>query len=370
MNKPRARQSTGAIPAILALAALLALLLAGCNSPQPLPVAPTPIPTLPPATPPPASEPTVRPEMVGISFPSEPPSASDGAAVYSSACASCHGADGKGIVEGARDFNDTDYLRAAAPSDFYASITNGKGKMPAFKDPLSDGDRWNVTYYLWHWSVPEATLAQGDQVYQANCVSCHGPDGSGAIPQAPKLTNVEFISSYPAAQFFKSVSGGKGIMPAWQDRLSDEERWAVVERARAFAYEPIAGGAQPSRPVVQPTQALAPTAGPTEAPVPTAAPTAAPVPTAAPTAAPAPAAGPAGDVAAGKQVWAITPCIGCHGANAEGGIGPKLAGTALSLEESVKIVRNGVAGTAMMAFGDAQISDKELSDIYAWLKSQ
>jgi mono/diheme cytochrome c family protein len=305
-------------------------------------------------------EPTARPELAGISFPSAPPSAQDGAAVYSSNCATCHGADGKGAVEGARNFNDADYMRAAAPSDFYASITNGKGKMPAFKDQLSDGDRWNATYYLWHWSVPEATIAQGDAVFQANCVTCHGSDGSGAIPQAPKLTDVEFISSYPAAQFFKSVSGGKGIMPAWQDRLSDEERWAVVERARAFAYEPVASGGQPARPVEQPTQA----------PVPAAAPTQAPAPTAAPTEAPAPAAGPSGNAAAGKQTWAITPCIGCHGANAEGGVGPKLAGTALTLEEVVKVVRNGRAGTAMMAFGDAQVSDKELSDIYAWLKSQ
>jgi mono/diheme cytochrome c family protein len=75
-------------------------------------------------------------------------------------------------------------------------------------------------------------------------------------------------------------------------------------------------------------------------------------------------------VAAGKQTWAAKPCIGCHGANAEGGVGPKLAGTALTLEEVQKVVRNGRAGTAMMAFGESQISDKELTDIYAWLKSQ
>jgi mono/diheme cytochrome c family protein len=338
------------------LFALMALLLVGCNSPQPLPVAPTPIPTLPPATLPPALAPTARPELAGISFPSAPPSAPDGAAVYAANCASCHGADGKGVVEGSRNFNDADYMRSAAPADFYASITNGKGKMPAFKDQLSEGDRWNATYYLWHWSVPEAMLAEGDKLFQANCVTCHGPDGSGAIPQAPKFTNVEFISTYPAAQFFKSVSGGKGIMPAWQSRLSDDERWAAVERVRAFAYQPAAGGGAQPAPVEQPTQAPTPSEAPTATTV------------APPTE--APAAAPSGDAAAGKQTWATKPCVGCHGANAEGGVGPKLAGTALTLDQVQTTVRNGKAGTAMMAFGASQISDKELADIYAWFKSQ
>jgi mono/diheme cytochrome c family protein len=361
MKKTIALRGAGAVPAVLALAVLLTLLMVACGNPQPLPVAPTPIPTLPPATSPPAVEPTVRPELASISFPSAPPSAQDGAAVYSSGCATCHGADGKGVVEGARDFNDADYMRSAAPADFYASITNGKGKMPAFKDQLSDGDRWNAAYYLWHWSVPEATIANGDAVYQANCVTCHGADGSGAIPQAPKFTSVEFISSYPAAQFFKSVTGGKGIMPAWQSLLSDDERWAAVERVRTFAYQPAGAGApQPSQPAE--TRAVGGAEQPTQAPAPTQVP--------APTQAPAPAAAPGGDAAAGKQAWATKPCIGCHGANAEGGVGPKLAGTKLTLEEVQKVVRNGRAGTAMMAFGESQISDSELANIYAWLKSQ
>jgi mono/diheme cytochrome c family protein len=378
MNKTRDAQGVGMAAVGTAVAVLLALLLAACSNPQPLPVAPTPIPTLPPATLPAAVEPTAVPGMASVSFPSEPPSAPDGAAVYAANCATCHGTDGKGAVEGARDFNDLDYMRAAAPADFYASITNGKGKMPAFKDQLSDGDRWNATYYLWHWSVSEAMLVEGDKVFQANCVSCHGADGNGAIPQAPKFTDEEFISSYPAARFFKSVSGGKGIMPAWQGRLSDEERWAAVERVRTFAYQPAAGVTAPSQPAEPPTPAPEPTLAPAEASTattaaePTRAPaaTTAPQPTAAPAPTQAPAAAATGDAAAGKQTWAAKPCIGCHGANAEGGLGPKLAGTALTLEEVQKTVRNGRTGTAMAAFSESQITDKELIDIYAWLKSQ
>jgi mono/diheme cytochrome c family protein len=365
----------GAVAVVLVIFALLALVLAGCNSPQPLPVAPTPIPTLPPATLPPAVQPTSPPELSGISFPSAPPSAPDGAAIFSANCATCHGADGTGVVEGSRNFNDAAYMRTAAPADFYASVTNGKGKMPSFKDQLSDGDRWNVVYYLWHWSVPEAALAEGDKVYQANCVSCHGADGTGAIPQAPNFTNVQFISSYPASVFFEAVTGGKGIMPAWQSRLTDAERWAAVERVRTFAYQPATGGAQPSIPAEQPTQAPPPTQppAPTAEPPPTQAPapTTAPPPTEAPAATQAPAAAaPVGNAATGQQLWASKPCMGCHGPNAEGLIGPKLAGITLSFNEVLQVVRNGKGGGKMPAFNSTVITDQELADIYAWLETQ
>jgi cytochrome c oxidase cbb3-type subunit 3 len=223
---------------LVAIIGLFGLALTACQSPAPLPVAPTPIQTLIPATLPPPGEPTPIPGMEAVAFPISAPSQAAGQAVYEANCASCHGADGVGVVENARDFNDVDYMRAAAPVAFYQSITNGKETMPAFGDSLSDGDRWNVTYYLWHWSVPQAMLDQGQPVYEANCVACHGPDGQGAIPQAAKFSP-EFISKSPPSQYYESVSGGKGIMPAWQDRLSEEERWAAIEYSRAFAYEPL-----------------------------------------------------------------------------------------------------------------------------------
>lgn len=215
---------------------LLAVGLAACNTPQPLPVAPTVIAQLPPATlPPPAS--AAQPAAQGVTLPVSAPDAVAGAAIYQAQCAACHGADGQGQVENARDFTDVDYLRAAAPVDFYQTVTNGKGNMPGLKTELSDEERWNVTYFLWSFAVDAATLAQGKGVYEAQgCLACHGPDGQGAIPQARKFTP-DYIASYPTTQFYQSVSAGKGIMPPHQDRVSAEDRWAAVEYVRAFAYQ-------------------------------------------------------------------------------------------------------------------------------------
>ncbi len=73
------------------------------------------------------------------------------------------------------------------------------------------------------------------------------------------------------------------------------------------------------------------------------------------------------DPAVGQELWTTKPCVGCHGAQAEGNLGPKLAGTGLSFDQVLLQVRAGAA--PMPAFTEDQISDLELGHIYAWLQS-
>ncbi len=92
-------------------------------------------------------------------------------------------------------------------------------------------------------------------------------------------------------------------------------------------------------------------------------PTATPLPTVTPTS----ALPTSPDPAIGQQLWGEKPCTNCHGASAEGNIGPKLAGTGLSFDQVLLRVRTGAA--PMPAFTEAQVSDLELQHIYAWLRS-
>jgi mono/diheme cytochrome c family protein len=223
---------------LLMVIVLVALAVAGCGNPQPLPVAPTPIPTLHPATLPPPTTPTPLAAAANVKFPTTPPDASAGAPTYAAKCVTCHGADGQGKVDKARNFTDVDYMRGAVPAAFFQTITTGRDTMPGFSKDLTDNDRWDTAYYLWHFSVTPGQLAKGKTVFDTNCVSCHGPDGKGVLPQAPNFTNPEFIASRPATELYQAVSGGKGIMPAWQDRLSSDDRWAAVEYVRSFGYKP------------------------------------------------------------------------------------------------------------------------------------
>ncbi|MDT5263179.1 MAG: cytochrome c6 [Acidobacteriota bacterium] len=68
-----------------------------------------------------------------------------GHGVYTENCGRCHGADGQGhtrtgeMVE-APDLSDASWQRSRSASRMLASVTNGRGQMPAFKKKLSRQD--------------------------------------------------------------------------------------------------------------------------------------------------------------------------------------------------------------------------------------
>ena len=74
-------------------------------------------------------------------------------------------------------------------------------------------------------------------------------------------------------------------------------------------------------------------------------------------------------LAKGEQVYA-TACAGCHQLNGEGlaGVFPGLKGSAVATGDMAKhmsVVMDGVAGTAMMAFG-AQLNDVDLAAVITY----
>src|SRR5829696_7050964 len=65
-----------------------------------------------------------------------------GRAVYSANCGRCHGADGQGHTRMAEiveppDLSDPAWQRGRSTSRMIASVTNGRGQMPAYKKKLS-----------------------------------------------------------------------------------------------------------------------------------------------------------------------------------------------------------------------------------------
>lgn len=92
------------------------------------------------------------------------------------------------------------------------------------------------------------------------------------------------------------------------------------------------------------------------------------------TAAAAKATSPAGDSAAGQTKFAGT-CAGCHGANAEGGVGPALNVTKdWTDQQFLTALREGRSpeknlSAVMPKFNSAQVTDAEAANIHAYLKS-
>ena len=74
-----------------------------------------------------------------------------------------------------------------------------------------------------------------------------------------------------------------------------------------------------------------------------------------------------GDSTRGEELYNAS-CIVCHGSRAEGGIGPKLAGNAVLLNDQAfwKVVHEG---RHVMPPQKGLVTDQQLNDIRAWLKT-
>ena len=72
----------------------------------------------------------------------------------------------------------------------------------------------------------------------------------------------------------------------------------------------------------------------------------------------------------GKSVYERS-CLACHGAKGEGGVGTAIAGSAIATGElggHLEIGINGVAGTAMQAFG-GQMNDVDMAAVITYQRN-
>ena len=228
----------GVIRWIWVSVALLAmgLLIVACGAtPEPAAVEPTEPPPTPavvepteaPATPA-AVEPTQPPAEEAL-FPPERPSAVRGKAIFEANCVTCHGAAGDGSgLPGAANFTDVEFMRKKKPAEFFEAIRDGiEGTaMPAWGETLSQMDIWDVLYYEWTFATSSEEIVQGQELFAANCVTCHGEAGDGSgLPGAANFTDQAFMSNKASLEFFEAIRDGvEGTaMPSWRDQFSEDE---------------------------------------------------------------------------------------------------------------------------------------------------
>lgn len=223
------------------------------------------------------------------------------------------------------------------------------------------------------------TVQRGSDIYVAHCILCHGKTG-GTIPGK----NLNRTQIAPVL-LIKVVGRGRPstIMPAFAESeggpLKDFEisdlavflgNWDQLLIDSNPHLKPVptpvptsAPTPKPSPVPATPSPAATPKPGPTPGPKGTgvASPTPAQSPTPAGTPAPSPVAA---DPQKGQAVYTSSlSCLACHGANAQGVIGPSLIGK--SPESFSTSVRAGKGG--MPAFSTSQLSDADLSNIIAYL---
>ena len=91
-------------------------------------------------------------------------------------------------------------------------------------------------------STPES-IAAGLESYGRYCASCHGRSGEGGmgndlIPDAPDLTDEMWDHGSTDGEVFDAIKNGVppdfNMIP-WNDRLTDDDVWNVVNYLRSIA---------------------------------------------------------------------------------------------------------------------------------------
>jgi mono/diheme cytochrome c family protein len=102
-------------------------------------------------------------------------------------------------------------------------------------------------------------LARGEQLYTQHCFACHGPQGlgdgpvvgPGRFPFAPPSTAAA-VAQLSDGYLYGIIRVGRGLMPAYGERMNHLDRWALVHYMRHLGVDPGA--------VVPPDAPIAPAA--------------------------------------------------------------------------------------------------------------
>ena len=290
--------------------------------------------------------------------------------LYAQNCSVCHGLAGEGI--GATPPLDSPDLRAADSQSLAKIIARGLygTSMPAWSKedggPLSDYQINTLVTLIQHgdWQatqdrvvnlglaplVPfttepdaalldevrnlpgEKVLAQGIELYAAQCVACHGADGLGTA-LAPAL-NDPAVREKDAAEIERTILNGVPgtLMASWQNTLASEELTALVTLISAWDTVPSGSIPAPDQPVPVTAESLA----------------------------------------LGESLYAQS-CSRCHGAEGQGtqrapslNVKGYLADTNDAALQ--QIITLGVPGTAMPAWGD-RLTDADIQAIVGFIRS-
>jgi mono/diheme cytochrome c family protein len=86
----------------------------------------------------------------------------------------------------------------------------------------------------------ENSLKEGKDIFAQQCKSCHGPKGKGDGPKAEKLdiscgdfTSADVAKQSDGELYWKTTEGRKP-MPSFKEKLSDNERWSVINYVRSL----------------------------------------------------------------------------------------------------------------------------------------
>ena len=115
-------------------------------------------------------------------------------------------------------------------------------------------DAYPTTYLRPSVAYQVGAITAGAALYQANCAGCHGPRGAGdgpdgrGLPRSPADLRAPHTAQHTAGDLFWWISHGipGSGMPGFGSRLSEEERWELINYLRALSAGYAARGMGPT----------------------------------------------------------------------------------------------------------------------------
>jgi len=124
--------------------------------------------------------------------------------------------------------------------DYYQGFTHGD----SYLDTGKFGDNWGTGIPV---AVTTALLERGQQRYAINCTVCHSDTGAGnGIVTQYGLVGVptfhqDRLRVIADGEIYNTIVHGKNTMMSYGDKITREDRWAIVAYVRALQRAQNAG---------------------------------------------------------------------------------------------------------------------------------
>jgi ubiquinol-cytochrome c reductase cytochrome c subunit len=181
-----------------------------------------------------------------------------GRELYETGCASCHGAEGQGVVGAGSGVSGPSLADAGEAAAYYYLSTgrmplNSSDDQPTRKKPVYDRRQIDalVAYAgtlgkgpaVPNVDIAAGNLARGGEIYRANCQACHSASGSGGALSyghaAPRL------AAATPTEIGAAVRVGPGEMPAFGDDIISNRDLNSLARYVRYLHDPADPGGLP-----------------------------------------------------------------------------------------------------------------------------
>lgn len=171
-----------------------------------------------------------------------------GGSVFTAQCSQCHGSGAAGAT-GYPNLLDNDWLWGGTMEQITHTVRHGIrndtdgdarwSQMPAFGGILSDEEIEATVEYVISLSAAEfdQTLANsGAALFADNCAACHGSNAMGNRELgAPNLADAIWLYGSDRETLTDTIENARfGVMPAWGQRLKEEDVRAVSAYVHAL----------------------------------------------------------------------------------------------------------------------------------------